>query len=188
VDNIGGRGDDELIVAGGQLDRARGRDGVADRSVGRSRDEDAVQRVGGAVAIGGEPRRSGLVSDGDRRAAHPPAREEVDVLTKPVVSRATGRASEILAFLLHVSPPIGRVRRWHEVFSVLFLGLTGLADGLAPKERRYAIGDSPQCNVGPPLLAPAYLGGNSAVVNGGIVATSKFPARSQSYGKRQLTA
>ena len=46
--------------------------------------------------------------------------------------------------------------------------------------------DSPRCVVGPPLSNRSPGCGDSAVVNGGIVATSKVPARSQSYGKRQL--
>src|SRR5581483_6492931 len=50
--------------------------------------------------------------------------------------------------------------------TVLFLLLAGLADGLAPKERRYAGCDSPNY-VGPPLPFARHLGGkrygNSAV-------------------------
>src|SRR4051794_41976255 len=43
--------------------------------------------------------------------------------------------------------------------------LTGLADGLAPKERRYAGRDSPHCLMDPPLPNPGWIG-NSAVFGG----------------------
>src|SRR3954453_12839158 len=70
---------------------------------------------------------------------------------------------------------------------VLFLGLTGLAVGLAPKERRYARLRFAPMRRGSPAPRRGLPVEDSAVVNGGIVATSKIPARSQSYGKRQLT-
>jgi len=50
----------------------------------------------------------------------------------------------------------------------LFLALTGLADGLAPKERRYAKGAIRPNNLGSPASVPLHLtaepGGNSALL------------------------
>src|SRR3954451_1002540 len=61
---------------------------------------------------------------------------------------------------------------------VLFPGLTGLADGLAQKESRYAeTGDSPQRRV-PRFPSPAATrrrDGNSAVLTAGIVAVANGP-------------
>ena len=48
-----------------------------------------------------------------------------------------------LTDVLDVGPPCPGLAVWHAL-TVLFPGLTGLADGLALKESRYAEGDSPQ--------------------------------------------
>ena len=57
---------------------------------------------------------------------------------------AAGTATlDRLTDVLDVGPPCLGLAVWHAL-SVLFPGLTGLADGLALKESRYAEGDSPQ--------------------------------------------
>src|SRR4029077_17034701 len=56
---------------------------------------------------------------------------------------AGAAALDRLTDVLDVGPPCPGLAVWHAL-SVLFPGLTGLADGLALKESRYAEGDSPQ--------------------------------------------
>ena len=105
-----------------------------------------------------------------RRCPPAPARRRGRRWPRRAAERPSGmppRRSQLRAQAWMIFPPRGGSL---PVF-ILFPTLTGLADGLALKELRYAAdaGDSPQL-VGPPL--PAICGGDSAEV-GGTLANAK---------------
>jgi hypothetical protein len=77
----------------------------------------------------------------------------------------------------------GRLDRWH---SVLFRRLTGLADGLAPKERRYVRARFAPMSLGPPLPTRWRVGIQRSLCGAILAAEANHsPAYRRCYGDRR---